>query len=76
MNNEKPPPAEKSMFEGTVDSITGTIGLLWNMLSNPPKKTESEDSSLLDWLPDSVEPKPDNQIPAQVVDTEGESEDA
>lgn len=72
MNQEKPPEKDG----GFIDSVFGTFEFLWNFLGSPPPKTEVKEPSLLDWIPDSIEAKPDGQIPAQVVDTEGESEDA
>lgn len=69
----------KGAFEGTIDSVQGTIAFLWDFLSAPPKAPieraepkPEQAPSLLDWLPDSAAPKADGQIPAEVIDTEGE----
>ena len=62
-------------FEGTIDSLVATGKFLWDFLSAPPKEpTPDGDSgpSILDIFPPSAEPKPDGQIPAEVIDTEGE----
>lgn len=73
--SEKP----KGAFEGTLDSVTSTVAFLWDFLSAPPRpvappepEPEVQAPSLLEWLPKSEPPKKDGQIPAEVIDTEGE----
>lgn len=72
----------KTLAEATVDSVGGAIGLLWDFLSAPPRapiaepEPEPENApSLLEFLPRSTPPAPEGRIPAQVIDTQGESED-
>lgn len=73
-DDEKP-----GAFGGVIDSLMATGQFLWSFLSDPPKETSpgrvDDGPSILSLFPDSAEPKADGQIPAEVVDAEGESED-
>lgn len=69
----------KGAFEGTIDSLTNTVGFLWDFLSAPPRpvappepEPEAAAPSLLEWLPKSEPPRADGKIPPEVIDTEGE----
>jgi hypothetical protein len=70
-DSNKPP--QRDPVGATVDSVVGAIGLLWDWLGDPPKKSEPSILKLLE--PDATDaseaptepaPKPDG-----VIDTEG-----
>jgi len=69
--NQKPP---KTAFEGTIDSVAGAVGLLWDWLGAEPKKsataTPSEPSILELIDSESEEAKTDPALP-DAIDAEG-----